>query len=525
MPIILFLITILSRLPFTSRYLYHMDSGHFSLALTNYDLVLHQPHPPGYVLYVMLGKLGHLFLPDPNSPFVLLGILFSAGTVVLIYYLAKEMFNEKAGTLAALLAAASPNFWFHGEVALSYTTEAFFSALTGLLCWRACRGRQGSGIASASVLALAGGFRQNTPAFLFPLWLYSVKNGSFRTFCLSLGIFLLIILSWFLPMVYMTGGTDAYLAAFRELWLFNTGHNSVFEKGFIHLKTNLQYLYTFLFYSLGAVLPFLPVALYAVLRSGKLSGLRDSRASFLACWMLPPLLFHLLIFISGNPGYILIILPPLVILASVSLCYIRSELLKMTGKDLYYLLLFSLVTINSWMFVYGKFPVSYSDIRTHDTEIHALLTNLAQFDHRTTALFIKPDSFYSYRHLMVYLPRFTVYQVDVRTSPGGEQRKQFGGTGGNTFLTATISPPSGIRYFAAVITDSRQSQSYIPPQCTEVRIAPNLLIVSGPIAKICEIYPELRPQWNPGRPSNTCFGPDTSNTCRMVSIGKETEIP
>jgi hypothetical protein len=499
MPIILFLITVLSRLPFTSTYLYHLDSGNFALALKEYDLTLHQPHPPGYFLYVMLGRLLNLFIPDPNVSLVLASILFSALAVVVIYHLAKEMYDTRIGTLAALLAVTSPNFWFHGEVALSYTADALFSALIALFCWRSFRGARAYTQASSAVLALSGGFRQNTPVFLFPLWLYSARKASWRTLFVSLALFCVISLAWFLPMAYMTGGIESYLAAFRELWLFNTGHHSVFAKGLDHLKINLLYLHAFIFYSLGAALPFLPLALYAVFRSGNSSLLKDDRAVFLFFWMLPSFLFYLLIFISGNPGYILIIMPPLVILASASLCYITTGLRNITGRDFHYLMLYSLVSINSLLFLCGNLPVSRSDITSHDTEIQALAGHLSRLDHRTTALFISPDSFYSYRHLMVYLPRFTVYQVDVRTGPNGEQRKQFWGKAGRTFLTATITPPRETRYFAAVMDEGPRNHLRVPPRLAAVRVSPHLVIISGPIERVCELFPELRPQWNPGQ--------------------------
>jgi len=493
LPIVLFLITILSRLPFVSRYLYHLDSGQFALALDNYDLVLHQPHPPGYLLYVMSGRLVNLLVHDPNMAFILPGILFSALTVVAVYRLAYEMYDLSVGTVAALLTAFSPNFWFHGEVALSYSADAFFSAITGLLCWRAYRHARRAAPASAAVLAIAGGFRQSTPVFLLPLWLFSVRKESFRTILASMALFCAVCLAWFLPMVYLTGGMETYLAALRELWLFNTGHNSVFEKGIGHLEINVLYLNAFIFYTLGVALPFLPVALYALFRSDRLSALKDERAGFMACWLIPSMLFYLLIFISGNPGYILIVLPPLVIATAVSLCFINTSLQKITGRNSHFLLPVVLVFINSLLFLFGNLPVSRADIKTHDAGIQAIVQHISRLDYRTTALFISPDSFYSYRHLMVYLPRFTVYQVDVRTGPNGERRRQFGGKTGSTFLSESITPPEEIKHFAAVIDESSRNRVHLPPGLSVDRVAPRLLIASGPISRLGELYPELRP--------------------------------
>src|SRR6266545_4038152 len=37
-----------TRLPFRTQYLYNWDSGNFALALRQFDVTAHQPHPPGY---------------------------------------------------------------------------------------------------------------------------------------------------------------------------------------------------------------------------------------------------------------------------------------------------------------------------------------------------------------------------------------------------------------------------------------------------------------------------------------------
>ena len=52
------LLTVLSRLPYRARMLYNWDAVQFALALGEYDVVKHQPHPPGYILYVALGAAG-----------------------------------------------------------------------------------------------------------------------------------------------------------------------------------------------------------------------------------------------------------------------------------------------------------------------------------------------------------------------------------------------------------------------------------------------------------------------------------
>ena len=70
-------LTVLSRLPYRARMLYNWDAVQFALALSEYDVVKHQPHPPGYILYVALGRLVHGWLGDAAAAYVLLAVAFS----------------------------------------------------------------------------------------------------------------------------------------------------------------------------------------------------------------------------------------------------------------------------------------------------------------------------------------------------------------------------------------------------------------------------------------------------------------
>ncbi len=104
----------LSRFLFRSRYLYDIDSVNFALALDRFDPVVHQPHPPGYFLYVYLGRFARLFVQDANLALVTLGIAASCAAAVLIYSLAACWFGRRAAICAGLIFLFSPLCWFHG---------------------------------------------------------------------------------------------------------------------------------------------------------------------------------------------------------------------------------------------------------------------------------------------------------------------------------------------------------------------------------------------------------------------------
>jgi len=69
--------TALTRMLFRSRFLYDIDSVNFALALRRFDPSVHQPHPPGYFLYVRLGAFSNTIFHDANLALVAISILAS----------------------------------------------------------------------------------------------------------------------------------------------------------------------------------------------------------------------------------------------------------------------------------------------------------------------------------------------------------------------------------------------------------------------------------------------------------------
>jgi len=496
LPSLFFLITVISRVPFTSAYLYHMDSVQYALALEEYNITVHQPHPPGYFLYIMLGRFLNLFIQDANSTFIVISVFFSGLTVVAVYYLGKEIFNKKAGIMAAVIAMTSPNLWFHGEVALTNVAEAFFSAFVALLCWRIYKGKHEYIWLSVLALAIAGGIRQNTMIFLFPLWLFSVKGVPIRKTAVSLGLLITCCLFWFVPMVYMTGGWHAYREAFRELWLFNTGNVSVFEKGWTTFRIFSSCLARFTVYGVGGGIFVLILAAYSLVRKKRIKSLDKTKAAFFSLWILPSFFFFLLIFIHpSNPGYVLVFMPALFILTALSIDFISADLQQIIRRDISVFIAVSVIIVNLFMFFFSSYLTSYREIRTHDRNLSIMFDGIKKYDPSKAAVFILPYSFYGYRHIMYYLSHYRVYQVDVRVAPTGEVRKTFWGENKKTFLSETIILPERFDTFIMpLIAEDKERVSGIKGVSIEQLKPVDMYLAHGDISLIKDIYPELRIQ-------------------------------
>src|SRR6476661_7597639 len=84
----------LTRVLFRSRLLYDLDSVNFALGMLRFDPASHQPHPPGYFLYVLLARLVNRLLANPNDALVMISVVASCGAAWLIYLLAREWFDR-----------------------------------------------------------------------------------------------------------------------------------------------------------------------------------------------------------------------------------------------------------------------------------------------------------------------------------------------------------------------------------------------------------------------------------------------
>ena len=310
----LFLPGILSRVPFRSRFLYHWDSVNFALGLEHLDIYQHQPHPPGYFLYVMTGRLVRLLLGDANASLVWMSVLAAGLTAAATFWLGRSLWNRGAGIAAALLFLTSPLFWFHGEVALSYMVEALFVVLVALLCSGHLKGTDDRVWLSALVLGVAGGFRPNTMVFLLPLWVVAAWRYRWRRALVAAGVLAGVCLAWLAPMVVLTGGIARYTEALRAAGEVVAAESSL--SGAAQLAVNGFRLGMFTFYGLGAgIVPLTVGGLYRAVtrRSQWRAWAKSPEFRLFFWWLTPSLLFYALIHIR-QPGHTFTFMPALLLL-------------------------------------------------------------------------------------------------------------------------------------------------------------------------------------------------------------------
>ena len=80
-----------------ARYSWDWDSSQFDRAVEKFDVSLHQPHPPGYPLWVLAMKALTPLLGSPNSAQVVLSLLFTITGLMFFSSLARELLGSEGG--------------------------------------------------------------------------------------------------------------------------------------------------------------------------------------------------------------------------------------------------------------------------------------------------------------------------------------------------------------------------------------------------------------------------------------------
>jgi hypothetical protein len=445
--VVLSSLTILSRLPYRARMLYNWDAVQFALALREYDVAKHQPHPPGYILYVALGRLVNAWLDDPTAAYVVLAVAFSGFTTAVVYLLGRTIYDRATALSAATLLAVSPLFWFYGSVGLTYAGEALCASIVAYFSFRALTGSASDAWLAAGYLGLAGGLRQSMLGLLFPLWVVSAFIGAgLRGVLIGLAILTATVLAWFAPMVWLTGGLERYLAASLEL------ADSVVKPTSI-VNGPLQVTFGMARYMVESVLVGLgPLALAAlflpwyVRRHGW-----GRREWFLIGWTVPPVLVYTLVHF-GQAGYVLTFLPALVVLLSRVLVtalaeapFARFRPLRAAVAGAAVVLV---VLVNGTFFVNARplardfdrirpswvklaqddafdwiFSRTAAALREHDAVLTTFVDAIRkQYAPDDTAIITEIGNRRSYpwlRHAMYYLPEYAVYELQVGKMPMG----------------------------------------------------------------------------------------------------------
>ena len=251
------LVFALAHLPFLPSSLEDIDSVNFALGVRDFDVAAHRPHPPGYPVYIALGKAATAITgtvsDQPASAIEAqsLAVVSLLAGLVAIFFLyrifdrmtpaaveAPESMRAPVNLealAATAITASCPLFWYLGVrpmsdlpgLAAALASQAFLMS-----AWSKQRpGADGDNRLSPALTAASGrmivigaflaalsiGLRSQTVWFTVPLLVLVLMDRVGRGFAGALiGSSVMFVaggLAWGIPLLIASGGLNAYLAA------------------------------------------------------------------------------------------------------------------------------------------------------------------------------------------------------------------------------------------------------------------------------------------------------------------------
>ncbi|WP_428262671.1 protein O-mannosyl-transferase family [Haliangium sp.] len=209
------------------------DVMNFGLAGIRFDVLAHQPHPPGYPGYVLLISLLHALAPglDPISLAVWATRVTGVALIPATWWACRQVLasagaepdSDSRPLVAAALAVFHPLLWYYGGDGQSHSAEALLVVLlfgAGVAVRRraaaAPAGRM-SVLLLVAAFGLAGSVRPTISLLSSPVLVWVFWGRPWRDWLLAAAVGVAAVAAWYAPLIAYSGGWDLYTRASRAL--------------------------------------------------------------------------------------------------------------------------------------------------------------------------------------------------------------------------------------------------------------------------------------------------------------------
>lgn len=397
--ILLVLLTLGARLLFLSPWLEDWDSVQFALALHSYDIANHQPHAPGYPLYVLLGRALNLLLQNDLLSLTLLSALFGAFAIIPLYLFARRAFDKRAAILSSIFFAVTPIAFMMSEVALTNIVGLFFLIVFAHLLYVSAESQKKLVFVSGFAGVILGVRATELPIIAALLVLVHLRLRKPKSIFYSIIAFLIGLSFWVVPILIDTGFKN-FIEEYSWISNYVLRHDALLGQSafsFSLLYDRLKTLWSLISVSYTPYFFLFSILAFLVLAQQK-SSWRKFNFQFLTVWFLAYLLPLAFFFNLEVPRYTLPLLPPLAVFAGVAINTFSS---KQKAFILFFLVLAATMFSQSWSQV-SRFKTSIPPT------IAPVLYVKEQFKPEEVIII----SSFTYRQFQYYAPGYKVFYVD-----------------------------------------------------------------------------------------------------------------
>ncbi|HYM62192.1 MAG TPA: glycosyltransferase family 39 protein [Thermoanaerobaculia bacterium] len=242
-------IVLAARLMTMPRTFWENDEFLFAEAVRNFDPSRYHPHPPGFPLYVLIGKFFNSFFGDPFLSLMVVSLLASViGFVALARAFRLYLGDPDLAVAGALLFQLSCAMLVQAPLPMSDGPSIMFLALAFLAMARLDAVEEGAGGDHQRDALLTGlwcsaaiGVRPQLaipllPVFVLALWRMRRSAGAGKQRVAAVATFGFVSLMWFLPLMDAAGGFEKVIAYERKQAQYFATHDAAMSRGAIPFR-------------------------------------------------------------------------------------------------------------------------------------------------------------------------------------------------------------------------------------------------------------------------------------------------
>lgn len=193
------------------------DGINYLLGIEQYDLTFHQPHFPGYPVYIAAGKLFTIFSGSPERAYVFFSVFSGVICLWLINVLVRQVHSRRTALLCTLVLAVNPVFFEFSHKIFTEIPALALLIFAIVLLGNPVKAPGNRWFFAASVIGLMLGIRLSWWPFALFYLIKGIRIG--KGFCVSGGL-LLGVLFWLGPQAAVVGPQELFLTGMS----FTYGH-------------------------------------------------------------------------------------------------------------------------------------------------------------------------------------------------------------------------------------------------------------------------------------------------------------
>lgn len=312
--------TLALRIPYLSNWLEDWDSVQFALALHNFSIVDHLPHPPGYPAYIFINRILNFIFESDTLTLTFFSAVSGSLLAIPFYFLAREFMDERSSRLSAkkialimtILFLSLPIVWNLSEVGL---TNIPGMALTIICAYLLLLGKDKLKylVAGSFLSGMTLGIRFAEFSILLSLILLVLIYRRFSGVKFSVLLFGLGVSIWLIPMIIDTGLFNFIHAYFNHIGYIKE-HDSIKTSLSIIQRLNLIWQLIILGFT-NYIFFFVFIVVFGIIFLNR--KIFSFNFLFLGTWFLSYFIPLLLIYNIEIPRYTLPLAPPFFLLVGL----------------------------------------------------------------------------------------------------------------------------------------------------------------------------------------------------------------